>query len=55
VELAVDKRDTGTREMLATMLREEEEHLDTFESMLDAMNRVGVQNYLARYATPEST
>jgi bacterioferritin len=55
VELAVDKRDTGTREMLATMLREEEEHLDTFESMLDAMNRVGVQNYLARYTTPEST
>ncbi len=55
VELAVDKRDTGTRELLAGMLREEEEHADYFESQLDAIGHVGLENYLARYATPEST
>lgn len=55
VDLCVERKDTGTREMLAEMLREEEEHADTFESMLDAIAHVGLQNYLARYATPEST
>lgn len=55
VELAVDKRDAGTRGLLETMLREEEEHADGFEAMLDAIERVGLQNWLARYATPEST
>jgi bacterioferritin len=55
VELAVEKRDAGTRGMLETMLREEEEHADDFESQLEAIEMVGLQNYLARYATPEST
>ncbi len=55
VELAVEKHDAGTREILAAMLREEEEHADGFESQLEAIERVGIQNYLARYATPEST
>lgn len=55
VELTVEKGDTGTRELLAGMLREEEDHADFFESQLEAIERVGIQNYLARYATPEST
>ncbi len=55
VELTVEKGDTGTREMLAEMLAEEEGHADYFESQLDAIEHVGLQNYLARYATPEST
>lgn len=55
VELAVAKGDTGTREMLAGMLAEEEEHADYFETQLEAIGHIGVQNYLARYATPEST
>ena len=55
VQLAHDKGDVGTREMLARMLVEEEEHTDDFESILDAIEHVGLQNYLARYATPEST
>jgi bacterioferritin len=55
VELAVAEGDTGTREMLAEMLTDEEEHADNFESRLDAIRLVGLQNYLARYATPEST
>lgn len=55
VALAVEKGDIGTREMLAGMLAEEEEHADYFESQLDAIEHVGLQNYLARYAVPEST
>lgn len=55
VELAVEKHDAGTREILAGMLRDEEEHADAFESQLEAIERIGIQNYLARYATPEST
>lgn len=55
VDLAVDKHDAGTREMLAEMLRDEEDHADAFESQLAAIARLGIENYLARYATPEST
>ena len=55
VELAVAKGDVGTREMLAGMLAEEEEHADFFDSQLEAIGHVGLQNYLARYTMPEST
>lgn len=55
IELAVSKGDNGTRELLAHMLLEEEEHLDYFETQLDVIQRIGEQNYLARYTTPAST
>ncbi len=55
VALAVEKGDIGTREMLAEMVAEEEEHADYFRTQLDVIERVGLQNYLARYVTPEST
>lgn len=55
IELAVSKGDHGTREMLAEMLQEEEEHADYFESQLRAIELVGVEGYLARYAMPEQT
>ncbi|HKJ55299.1 MAG TPA: bacterioferritin [Nitriliruptoraceae bacterium] len=55
IELAMAKHDHGTRELLAEMLTEEEEHLDYFEAQLDLVERVGIKNYLVRYATPEST
>lgn len=53
IELAVSKGDHGTREMLAEMLLEEEEHADYFESQLHSIELVGVQAYLARYTMPE--
>lgn len=55
VELAVENGDVGTREMLAEMVGEEEEHADYFETQLDVIERIGLQNYLARYTTPDST
>lgn len=55
VALAVAKSDVGSREMLAEMLQEEEAHADAFESQLEGIEQVGLQNYLARYTEPSST
>ena len=44
----------GTREVLAHMLWQEEEHADYFESQLNAIEHVDLENYLARYTLPES-
>ena len=54
IQLAVDRGDHGTRELLAGMLREEEEHADWFEGQLDAIEHVGIENYLARHVGPEA-
>jgi bacterioferritin len=40
--------DHGTAAVFEDMVREEEEHADWFEGQLDAIARVGVQQYLAR-------
>lgn len=55
IALCVEVGDNGTRELLAEAVREEEEHLDYFATQLEVLERVGEQNYLARYAMPEST
>jgi bacterioferritin len=55
IALCVEVGDNGTRELLAEAVREEEEHLDYFDTQLEVLERVGEQNYLARYAMPEST
>ena len=38
--------DNGTRELLAHMLVDEEEHADWLETQLEAIRQVGVENYL---------
>ncbi len=55
VALAVEKGDIGTREMLAEMVGEEEEHADYFRTQLAVIERIGIDNYLTRYVMPEST
>ena len=40
--------DHGTAAVFEDMVRDEEKHADWFESQLDAMGRVGVQQYLAQ-------
>ena len=40
--------DHGTAAVFEDMVRDEEEHADWFEGQLDAIARVGVQQYLAR-------
>jgi bacterioferritin len=38
--------DNGTRELLAHMLVDEEEHADWLETQLEAIRQIGVENYL---------
>ncbi len=49
VVLARDKGDNGTRQMLAELLVDEEEHADWLETQLDAVAAVGEANYLAQH------
>jgi bacterioferritin len=48
VKLAVDVGDNGTRAMLESILKDEEDHLDWLETQLDQIGQIGIQNYLAQ-------
>ncbi|EGD45107.1 bacterioferritin [Nocardioides sp. NBC_00368] len=41
--------DHGTAAVFEEMVRDEEKHADWFESQLDAIDRVGLQQYLAQH------
>lgn len=43
-----DLGDHGTAAVFEQMVRDEEKHVDFFEAQLDAIERVGVQQYLAQ-------
>jgi bacterioferritin len=49
VILAREKGDNGTRQMLAELLVDEEEHADWLETQLAAVAAVGEANYLAQH------
>ncbi|HEY6838640.1 MAG TPA: bacterioferritin [Geobacteraceae bacterium] len=46
IRLAVEVGDNGTREILESILRDEEGHIDWIEAQLDQIKQMGVQNYL---------
>lgn len=46
IKLARDVDDNGTRELLAGILIESEEHVDWLETQLGLIDAVGLQNYL---------
>jgi bacterioferritin len=46
IALAVKVSDNGTREILESILRDEEEHLDWLEAQLDQIGQMGSQIYL---------
>jgi len=47
IKQAVDLGDNGTRELLESTLKDEEEHLDWIEAQRDQIHQMGVQTYLA--------
>lgn len=47
IKLCVEVGDNGTREMLDSILSDEEEHIDWIEAQLEQIEQMGVQNYLA--------
>jgi bacterioferritin len=46
IRLCVEEGDNGTREMLESILKDEEDHIDWIEAQLDQIQQMGIQNYL---------
>jgi len=46
IRQAVEVGDNGTRELLESILGDEEDHLDWLEAQLDQIEQMGIQNYL---------
>jgi bacterioferritin len=46
IKLCMESGDNGTRDMLQTILVDEERHIDWIEAQMDQIKRMGVQNYL---------
>lgn len=47
IRLAADLKDNGTRELLESILKDEEEHIDWIEAQLDQIQQMGIGPYLA--------
>lgn len=46
IRQAAELGDNGTRELLETILKDEEAHIDWIETQLDQIQQIGVQSYL---------
>ncbi len=46
VRQAVELEDNGTRELLESILKDEEAHIDWIEAQQDQIRQMGIQNYL---------
>ncbi len=48
IRLAVEVGDNGTRELLESILGDEENHIDWIEAQQDQIAQMGIENYLAQ-------
>ena len=46
IKQALELGDNGTRELLDSILKDEEDHLDWLEAQVDQIKQMGIQNYL---------
>lgn len=46
IKMAMEIGDNGTKQLLESILKQEEEHIDVLEAQLDQISQLGVQNYL---------
>jgi bacterioferritin len=47
IKLAVEVGDNGSRELLESILKDEEDHIDWIEAQIDQITQMGIQVYLA--------
>ena len=47
IRLAVEAGDNGSRELLESVLKDEEDHTDWLETQQDQIEQMGIQNYLS--------
>jgi bacterioferritin len=50
INLCAQLKDNGTKDLLESILKEEEDHIDWLEEQLDQVEQMGLQNYLLRQA-----
>lgn len=53
IQLANEKNDAGSRDLLESILTDEEHHIDWLEAQLHAIGEMGIQNYLAQQLKKE--
>jgi bacterioferritin len=53
IQLANEKNDAGSRDLLESILNDEEHHIDWLEGQLHAIGEMGIQNYLAQQLKKE--
>lgn len=46
IRLATELGDNGSRELMVSILKDEEKHIDVIEAQLDQIKHMGLQNYL---------
>ena len=49
ITLCGDLKDDGSRELLKSILLDEEHHIDWLEAQLHAIKEIGIQNYLTQW------
>jgi len=50
IRLCIQAADNGSRELLESILKDEENHIDWLEAQLDQIKQMGIQVYLAEQA-----
>jgi bacterioferritin len=53
IRLASSVDDNGTEQLLKSILKDEEDHIDWLEAQQDQIKQVGIQNYLAQQLKEE--
>ena len=48
MQVCIDHKDSGSRELMERMVVESEESVDWAEAQLDLIQRVGLENYMAQ-------
>ena len=48
IALCLAKGDNGSRELLESILTDEEEHVDWLETQLETISQIGIEHYLAQ-------